>query len=209
MSLAILTFLAASPAEAGGPVFRNGGFPLGFFAPSYYGYPLDDMAAGYYGGGRYREYYSYGRGYGWANYPGPVPGPVYRHEYSSVLPPQRLRPTAPPPAPPIHPHLTSSPGGNVAYLAVQVPADAEVWLEGTKTRQSGASRLFVSPPLQAGGHYAYSVRARWTEDGRETEQTQEVVIRPGERASVRFPTGPDLEALPTPRKLAPEVSGER
>src|SRR5262249_61454712 len=70
-SLALTAFpLLAPPIARGGyPVYRGGGFGfgLGFFAPSYYGYPLDDTTAGYYGGGRYREYYSYGRRFGWAN----------------------------------------------------------------------------------------------------------------------------------------------
>src|SRR4051794_838257 len=41
--------------------------------PSYYGYALDETNPGHYGGGRYREYYGYGRGYGLADHPGPVP----------------------------------------------------------------------------------------------------------------------------------------
>src|SRR5262245_29678872 len=97
---AFALLLAAVPVRAGGPFFRGGSFGLGFFPPSYYGYNLDDTNPGYYGGSRYREYYSYGRGYGLANYPGPVPGPMYRYEYSSILPPKRLPPLYPPPPPP-------------------------------------------------------------------------------------------------------------
>src|SRR5437763_6784079 len=90
---ALCTFV--SSALAGGP-FRNGGgyvgvgvtFPLtpypyapgpGYrLPPSAYGYPLDDYAGGYYGGGRYREYYGYGRGVGFADFPGPIPAPLDR-----------------------------------------------------------------------------------------------------------------------------------
>ena len=205
--LVVLPLFVAPAARGGYPVYRGVGFGfgLGFFPPSYYGYPLDDTTAGYYGGGRYREYYSYGRGYGWANYPGPVPGPIYRFDSPALQPPKRLPPTAPPPEPS---QLASLPKANVAYLSVEVPADAEVWLEDTRTQQTGPVRQFVSPPLAPGGRYAYAVRARWTEEGREVEQTQEVIVQPGERARVHFPTGPELEPLPAPRKLAPEISGE-
>lgn len=188
-----LFLVATGPVEAGSPFGRGGsfGFGLGFFPPSYYGYPLDDISAGYYGGSRYREYYSYGRGYGLANYPGPVPGPMYRQSY--VEPPKRLPPSYPPPPPP---EYTGVPAARtVAYLTLEVPEDAEVWLEGVKTRQSGPTRLFVSPSLDPGGRYSYEVRVRWPEG----EQTREVVVRPGDRLNLRFPSGPDLEELPTPR----------
>ena len=47
--------------ELGGPLYTNRIPPA-----SLYGYNLDDPSPGYYGGGRYREYYSYGRGAGLA-----------------------------------------------------------------------------------------------------------------------------------------------
>src|SRR5438046_10459097 len=75
-SACAVALLSFSLAEAGG--FRGGyvgvgvTFPVTPYAygpapgyrlpPSAYGYPLDDYAGGYYGGGRYREYYAYGRG---------------------------------------------------------------------------------------------------------------------------------------------------
>jgi uncharacterized protein (TIGR03000 family) len=198
---ALALLLAGRPTQAGGPVFGNGGFALEFFAPSYYGYYLDDPNPGYYGGGRYREYYSYGRGYGLANYPGPVPGPMYRSVPSSVLPPKWLPPTYPPPSPPEHSVAVPSTSGAVAYLLVQTPADAEVWLEGVKTQQSGPARLFATPPLTPNARYAYAVRVRWSEDGRPMEQTQEVILQAGDRLSLQFPTGPKLDLLPTPKQV--------
>lgn len=197
--------LTAANVDAGPPV-RLG---LGFFPPSHYGYPLDNESTGYYGGARYREFYGYGRGYGWADYPGPVPGPMYRAESSGITPPKWLRPNSPPPPVPMHVAAPLESNGRVAYLLVHVPPDAEVWLEGVLTKQTGATRLFVSPALAAGGQYAYTVRSRWRQDGREVEQTQEVAVQPGERLTVRFPTGPELETLPTPRALPPPLKEER
>ncbi len=109
-------------------------------------------------------------------------------------------------APPPEYHSSNeAPSSAVAYLTVKVPADAEVWLEGARTKQSGPTRLFVSPPLRPGNQYAYAVRARWQEEGREVEQTQEVAVQPGDRLTVTFPTGPDLEPLPPPRRLPPQL----
>jgi uncharacterized protein (TIGR03000 family) len=199
--LAAVAFLAAAvPAHAGGPIFRGGsGWGLGFFGPSAYGYNLWETNPGYYGGGSYREYYSYGRGYGLANFPGPLPGPMYRPDTSGILPPKRLPPAYPPPEP-ASTLATSS--GRAAYLVVETPLQADVWLEGVKSKQTGTTRLFVSPPLTP-GQYAYEVRARWTEDGREVEQKQEVTVQPGDRRTVRFPTeaGPLLEDAPPPKRF--------
>src|SRR5262245_51990752 len=87
-ALAVALFvLLSAPALAGDPRYPFRGsnsFGTGVYAPSYYGYPLDEMSAGYYGGGRYNQYYSYGRGWAGslADYPGPLPGkgppPDYR-----------------------------------------------------------------------------------------------------------------------------------
>src|SRR4051794_6183771 len=67
-----ITFLtAALPSSAGPPHYEPHYRDYG--PPSAYGYNLDDRNPGYFGGGRYREYYSYGRGYGLSNFPGPLP----------------------------------------------------------------------------------------------------------------------------------------
>src|SRR5947209_318707 len=83
LALAVLLFTNGT-AAAWWPAFGYNG-PSGTVAnpyqPSYFGYPLDDYSAGYYGGGRYREYYSFGRGYGVANYPGPLIGPGNPPDY--------------------------------------------------------------------------------------------------------------------------------
>jgi uncharacterized protein (TIGR03000 family) len=76
-----------------------------------------------------------------------------------------------------------------AVVQVTVPADAEVWVEGDKTRLTGDRREFVSPPLVAGKNYLYTVRARWMEAGRSVEQIQVVAVQAGNRAEVRFPAG--------------------
>jgi uncharacterized protein (TIGR03000 family) len=74
-----------------------------------------------------------------------------------------------------------------AQLTVSVPADAQVWIEGTKTSSTGPVRNFQSPPLDPNSQYRYEVRARWTENGHEVTQTRQVPVTAGARARVDFP----------------------
>jgi uncharacterized protein (TIGR03000 family) len=74
----------------------------------------------------------------------------------------------------------------VARIRVIVPDDAQVFFDGTLTTQTGAQREFVSPPLVPGSRYTYSLRARWTADGRPVEQTRTVPVRAGAKVLVDF-----------------------
>jgi uncharacterized protein (TIGR03000 family) len=171
-----LLLATAGPAGAwdlGGPLYQRG--PANSPPASYFGYNLDDPHPGYFGGGRYREYYSYGRGYGLANFPGPLPD--YRYGYGPrplVAYPMPVLPVMPvgPPQP--------------AYLDVAVPADAELWIDDGSTRQTGPSRAFVTPPLHPGSEFTYQVRARWTDAGGTVDQVRPVAVRAGERVPVEF-----------------------
>jgi uncharacterized protein (TIGR03000 family) len=71
-------------------------------------------------------------------------------------------------------------------IVVLVPADAEVFFDGGPTTQKGTERLFHTPPLQVGKQYHYTVRARWTQDGKKVEQTRKVAVRGGGRVRVNF-----------------------
>jgi uncharacterized protein (TIGR03000 family) len=175
-----------------------------FYPGASYGYHLDDRNPGYYGGLRYREYYAYAMGsYG----PGFFLGPIDRY-----LPPDRWPahgvyqshhwikpvPLAAPPAD----AAARVPDGPVR-LMVRVPADAEVWVDGNPTRQTGPAREFITPPLKGGAEYVLLVRARWTENGQERDQTSTVSVRAGGRFQVAFPTAPDTEAVSAPASAVP------
>jgi uncharacterized protein (TIGR03000 family) len=191
----VVLCLTAAPVLARGPGPDAWPYP-----PSYYGYNLDDPHPGYYGGGRYREYYSYGRGYGLANYPPPYTGPL-------AWPNPGAFPRLPPAMyslPLASDSLSVVPlrqPDTAAHLVVAVPEDAEVWLEGAKTQQGGTMRRYVSPPLVPGKEYAYEVRARWTADGHTVERSKTVTVRAGERVDVDFAAEPGRESLPAPRPL--------
>jgi uncharacterized protein (TIGR03000 family) len=76
---------------------------------------------------------------------------------------------------------------DTARVTVRLPhPDAEVWVEGRLTRQTGTRREFVSPPLSADTNYDYELRARWTENGRAVERTRTIHVRAGGSADVDF-----------------------
>jgi uncharacterized protein (TIGR03000 family) len=80
---------------------------------------------------------------------------------------------------------------NRAFLNVRVPSrDAEVWIEGEKTREMGTRREFMSPVLDPEKRYSYEIKARWREDGREVTRTKTVSVRPNAPTLVDF-TVPD------------------
>jgi uncharacterized protein (TIGR03000 family) len=114
------------------------------------------------------------------------PEPAYVPRYS--LPPSAPRSTAEVAGPdvPLVPRALREPGAVPARIEVRVPDGAELWFNGAKTRQTGAVRVFESPPLEPGARYAYDVKARWTEDGRPVEKTYHVPVTAGERSSVTF-----------------------
>ncbi len=105
-------------------------------------------------------------------------------------PPRHVHPVPPPAPPPLpvvnDPALQALPQDACAHLIVQVPAGAEVWVDGSKTQQTGPSRDFVSPPLAAGRGFSYEVRARWKGEKGDVEQTRQVPVHAGERVNVDF-----------------------
>jgi|GEM_PF-4760446 uncharacterized protein (TIGR03000 family) len=92
---------------------------------------------------------------------------------SSVGEPQKYSLTATP---------LPSPGGErpvTAVLIAHLPEHAVFWVEGIRTRSTGRTRYFQSPPLRPGQKYNYHVRAAWIEDGRWVSQTCLVPVETG------------------------------
>jgi uncharacterized protein (TIGR03000 family) len=67
-----------------------------------------------------------------------------------------------------------------AHIWLRLPENADVWVNGVKTKQTGESRYFYSPPLVPGKKYSYDMRVRWMEDGKPVEKTQRVLVQAGE-----------------------------
>lgn len=189
----------------GGPGYYGGPY-VGYAGPLYYPYDLDDRHPGYYGGGRYTEYYANGRA-------GSAVG------IGAVVPLNRD---------PVPPPVVASPGGlpvpgtpggaagttvsrlpNTARLIIELAPDAELWLEGAKTSQTGPTRTFVTPALVPGEQYEYTVKARWVDEGgRPVEKEQAVKVFAGAQVRITFPVGIQPPTLPAPRRLDPAAVDE-
>ena len=74
-----------------------------------------------------------------------------------------------------------------AHITVILPANAEIWVDGSKMTSTGSVREFQSPSLATGHSYTYEVRARWNQNGKMVTQTQNVEVAAGAHVNVRFP----------------------
>jgi uncharacterized protein (TIGR03000 family) len=88
---------------------------------------------------------------------------------------------------------------NRAHIWLRVAENADVWVNGAKTRQAGESRYYYSPPLTPGRQYAYEMRIRWMKDGKPVEETQRVLVYAGSRTHRDFtePLGDKKKASPS------------
>jgi uncharacterized protein (TIGR03000 family) len=94
-----------------------------------------------------------------------------------------------------------------ALIIVKVPAEAELWFDGTATAQTGSYRRFVTPPLLVSRDWSYTLKARWRLKDVELIRVEEVRVRPDGRFIVNFLTtdswtGRRLETLPSPKPVA-------
>ncbi len=71
---------------------------------------------------------------------------------------------------------------DAALLAVQVPAEADIFVNGYKTRSTGEFRSFLSSGLRSGQSYTYEVRA----EANGHSQTKVVSVQTGQRAALAF-----------------------
>ena len=71
-------------------------------------------------------------------------------------------------------------------ITVNVPNDAQIWFEGSKTSQTGTSRQFISPALKSGRSYTYTLRVRRSENGRDVDETRKLSVRAGENVILTF-----------------------
>lgn len=190
-AIGILLILTVSPLTAEAQLFRIRLHNFGRYTvpPRVYGYKLDEDSPGYYGGMRYKEYYNFGRGFGYADFPDPFPGSLDRQ-----LLPYRYWPYAEQ-----WPQVENfDPNSAGACIVMQVPEGAEIWVEGQRTVQTGERRTFVSPPLAPNQKYVLQVRARWPEGTGRREQIRDVVVQRGQMVNLTFPDMTDTVPSPLP-----------
>jgi uncharacterized protein (TIGR03000 family) len=175
-------------AHGGGGMHSGGSFHGGMSHGGFHGEHHEGFhrgGFGFYGfyGGLYYPY-SYGSyGYG---------GPSYYDTYSYYQPPSLYVPPAtydPAIVPGNGNNAAPAPAAaNTAGVEVYVPADAEVWFDDLKTKQTGENRSFRSPALEPGRTYLYDVKARWVENGQEVVRNKTIRVQAGRTAHVDFLT---------------------
>jgi uncharacterized protein (TIGR03000 family) len=108
--------------------------------------------------------------------------------------------TAPPPAPAgaaPAPAPAPAPGvdrprdqGNLngpAHIYVALPADAKLFVDGVQTKTTDkANRTFLTPDLQPGIEYRYTMKAEVVRDGQTQSETKTVIVRAGEQVREEF-----------------------
>jgi uncharacterized protein (TIGR03000 family) len=95
----------------------------------------------------------------------------------------------PPKAPPAKKEMPEEKGETSAapaLIVVSLPADAKLTVDGAETTSTSAQRSFVSPPLEPGKEYVYTLKATVVRDGQTLETSKRVSVRPGAEARVQI-----------------------
>jgi uncharacterized protein (TIGR03000 family) len=81
---------------------------------------------------------------------------------------------------------------NTALVHVMVPApDARVSFDNhvIQQQQGMQQRTYISPPLESGSKYTYTIRATWNENGKQVTHERKVHVQPGHEVTVNFMDG--------------------
>jgi uncharacterized protein (TIGR03000 family) len=175
-----------------------GGYHGGYYHGGYYYGPYH-----HYG---YGPYYGFGIGIGFYGYPYGAYAPYYGvYGYAPptvvVSPPDGYASPTPPSTTPQNPPQRD----NAAHLQLMVPENAEVWVDGAPTKQTGTVREFTSPPLELGKSYTYMISVRYRgANGQPVNDTRPIHVRANDWFSIDFTRPAPPEQTPPPRK-APAI----
>ena len=73
-----------------------------------------------------------------------------------------------------------------AKVLVSLPADATLSIDGHATTSTTAQRTFVSPALEAGKDYQYTIKVEMVREGKTISESKNVTVRAGETTEVSF-----------------------
>jgi uncharacterized protein (TIGR03000 family) len=76
--------------------------------------------------------------------------------------------------------------GSEATIVVNLPEDAKLTIEGEETTSTSSQRVFVSPTLESGKEYEYTLKAQIVREGKVQTATAHVTVRPGEVSRVEL-----------------------
>jgi len=100
------------------------------------------------------------------------------------------------PAHPIAPVVPVKPGEPIgkpvgqaaapATIIVSLPADAKLFIDGAATTSTAARRVFVSPELNPGKEFHYTLKAEFAREGKPVTETKRVAVTAGNETNVLF-----------------------
>jgi uncharacterized protein (TIGR03000 family) len=73
-----------------------------------------------------------------------------------------------------------------AKVIVRLPAQAELFIDGQRSRLTAPTRTVITPALEPGQDYFYLLRAETVRDGQRVSQTKRVLLRAGRETRVDF-----------------------
>jgi uncharacterized protein (TIGR03000 family) len=76
--------------------------------------------------------------------------------------------------------LTTAP----ATVVVSLPADATLSIEGSRMTSTSERRVFVSPALEAGKTYGYTLTGELARNGKTVTVSKQIEVRAGEETQV-------------------------
>jgi len=71
-----------------------------------------------------------------------------------------------------------------ATLVVHLPEDATLTIDGVPTTSTSSRRVFITPELEKGKKYQYTLKATAMRQGKPIQVEEPVIIRPGEESQV-------------------------
>ena len=81
-----------------------------------------------------------------------------------------------------------------ATILVSLPADAKLTVDGVNTTSTTASRSFVTPVLENGKTYFYTLKAEIVREGKAVTVAKKVEVRAGEASQVSFEISENVAA---------------
>jgi uncharacterized protein (TIGR03000 family) len=77
-----------------------------------------------------------------------------------------------------------------ATIVVTLPADAKLTVDDSPTASTSSPRVLVSPTLEPGKEFHYTLKGEILRDGKTVTATQRIAVRAGEetRVNLEFPT---------------------
>jgi uncharacterized protein (TIGR03000 family) len=73
-----------------------------------------------------------------------------------------------------------------ARVTVQLPANAKLQVDDQQSPLTGPTRMLVTPPLEQGKKFGYTLKAEWDDNGRPVTQERTVSFQAGQSVTVDF-----------------------